>query len=315
MTKYTKTGFELGSSETPVIVLGVDDYGNTRDEVLETHKLARAGVETIDKKKFNKNALLRGTHLEHGVAAWFLASIQVDIPALIMEEPTAAYIDEEHGLGSSVDRILKIPVGHELVVGEDDEEPTILSGTGIVEIKTDFYHQDKCKPMWMIQVHQQMITTGLPWAIVVCMNQKGQLKLYPFHRDDLLVQTIKDRAKEFWHLVETDGKYPPLPEPVEPEIVEVTLSAEDRKNFDLDQLCTEYQAYSSEARAAGKERDKIKDTIQMHMDGIGADIIKTDTFTVKCVTTKKEKKQMVPVPGVFVETTSFNIKEVSNDAE
>ena len=46
MTKYTKTGFELGSSETPVIVLGVDDYGNTRDEVLETHKLARAGVET-----------------------------------------------------------------------------------------------------------------------------------------------------------------------------------------------------------------------------------------------------------------------------
>lgn len=314
MPKLTKTGWELGSSETAPIILGVDDYGNTRDAVLEEHKLARKGVEVIEKKNYNKQALLRGTHLEHGVAAWFLASIQVDIPKLKMTEPVHAFVDEEHGLGSSIDRILEIPAGHELVIDEGDEEPTIVSGKGIVEIKTDFYHQDKCKPMWMIQVHQQMITSNLPWAIVVCMNQKGQLKLYPFHRDDLLCQTIKDKAKEFWHLVETDGEYPPLPKEEEPGLRQVTLSKEDRKNFDLDSLCTEYQAKSAEARAAGKERDKIKDTIMMHMDGIDADIISTDTFTVKCITKKAQKKEMIPVPGVFTETTSFNIKEVS-DAE
>ena len=313
MPKMTVTGEELGSSETAPIVLGVDDYGNTRDDVLEEHKLAKAGVEVIEKKKFNKQALLRGTHLEHGVAAWFLASIQVDIPALHMWEPKEAFRDKELRLGSSIDRILEIPLGHELVIDEGSE-PTVVSGKGIIEIKTDFYHQDRCKPMWMIQVHQQMMTSGLPWAIVVCMNQKGQLKLYPFHRDDLLVQTITDKVKEFWHLVETDGEYPPLPKQEEVhELKEVFLTKEDRKNFDLDQLCSEYQAASSAARSKGKDRDKIKDQIQMHMDGIGADIISTDTFTVKSVTTKKEKKQMVPVPGVFVETTSFNIKEVSHD--
>jgi hypothetical protein len=314
MPKLTKTGWELGSSETAPVVLGVDDYGNTNQSVLEEHKRARAGVETLDTKRFSKQALMRGTHLEHGVAAWFLESIKEDIPNLKLWEPKEAFYDKEHGLGSSVDRILEIPVGHELVIGSDGEEPTIFIGKGIVEIKTDFYHKDVCKPMWMIQVHQQMITTGLPWALVVCMNQKGQLKLYPFHRDDLLVQTIKDKAKEFWQLVEDDGDYPPLPAEAEAEGLKVVeLSKDDRKNFDLDSLCSAYQAASSEARQATKIKDGLKDQIIMHMDSIDADVIKTETFTVKCVTTKKPKKQMVPVQGEFVETTSFNIKEVSHD--
>ena len=66
MPKLTKTGYEIGSSEAGAIVLHQTSF-QTRHEVLRKHKLARAGVETINEVR-NEFALRRGTHLESGVA-------------------------------------------------------------------------------------------------------------------------------------------------------------------------------------------------------------------------------------------------------
>ena len=61
--KKTITGKELGASEMPAVLLHKDAYGNTRQDKLDEHKRAVAGVEVIDQKAFNKNALLQASIL------------------------------------------------------------------------------------------------------------------------------------------------------------------------------------------------------------------------------------------------------------
>ena len=74
MPKLTKTGYELGSSEAGAVVLHRTTF-NTRHEILQKHKLARAGVEQIDDNRF-ATARLRGNMLEDGVARWAAHDIE-----------------------------------------------------------------------------------------------------------------------------------------------------------------------------------------------------------------------------------------------
>ena len=309
MPKLTITGKEIGSSEGGPIVMGKDDF-NTRDDILKRHKLALAGVETIQEARINKNALMRGTHLEHGVADWFLEAISEELPGAILAEPAHAYRKEEYRIASSIDRILQIPEEMELVV-EYNGEQYAFKGTGIVEIKTDFYHTDKPKSSWIIQVHHQMICADLPWAIVVCMNQKGQLKLYPFFRDENLVDVMLGKYAEFWHLVDTDGEYPPLPEEETPGLRELTIDDTSKQNVDIAQLCADYQAASSEARKWSKAKDAAKEALALAMDSLEVDIVNVDGFQVKSIYTQVPKRQMQDVPGEYTERHTFSVKEKS----
>ena len=85
----------------------------------------------------------------------------------------------------------------------------MLKGKGVLEVKSDFYHTGKCKPDWMIQVHQQMMCADLPWAVVLVMTQQGKLVTYAFKRDMKLCNQILQAAREFWDLLEKDKDYPP----------------------------------------------------------------------------------------------------------
>jgi hypothetical protein len=311
MPKLTVTGKELGSSEGGPIVMGRDDF-NTRDDILKRHKLAAQGVETIEQAQRNKQALMRGTHLEHGIADWFLEAISEELPGSTLTEPAEAYRDEEARMGASIDRILTLPEGSELVVDYNGDQYT-FNGVGIVEIKTDFYHTDKPKSSWIIQVHHQMMCANLSWALVVVMNQKGQLKIYPFHREDLLCQTIRDKYAEFWHLVDTDGEYPPLEEDAGPGLREATIDDDAKQNVDLQQLCADYQAASAEARKWSKAKDEAKQALALALDSLEVEIVNVGSYQIKSIYTQVPKRQMMDVPGEFTERHAFSVKEKSDE--
>lgn len=306
--KKTITGEELGASETPSVVLMVDAYGNTNQETLDKHKKAAAGVEVVKTKAFNKNALVRGTYLEHAIVPWFLEMLKEDGIECTAEEPSDAYRIKEERLGATLDRIMTVPEGFEVVINDK-----VLRGKGVLEVKTDFYHQDKCKPDWMIQVHQQMMCANLPWAIVLVMTQQGKLKTYAFDKDEKLCKEILNATRQFWKLFDEDGEYPPVEKQSEKGLVEVTEVEKPGDNLDLIQVLTDYQKASAEARSWKKVADENKDILIMHMDAIGADIMNVGSFKVKAVTTQKPKRTMVEVPGEFVDSTSFSVKEVNND--
>ena len=117
--KKTITGEELGASEMAAVMMGVDAYGNTNQETLDNHKRAAHGVEVVKHKAFNKNALVRGTYLEHAIVPWFLEMLKDDGLTCTAEEPKDAFRMKEERLGATLDRIMTVPKDCEMVIGDN----------------------------------------------------------------------------------------------------------------------------------------------------------------------------------------------------
>lgn len=308
MPKLTRTGYEIGSSEAGAIVLHKTSF-QTRHEVLEKHKLARAGVESIDEVR-NERALRRGNHLEAGVASWANEEIErLSGGDAIMFEPTEAYRKKGLGIASSIDRIIEL--SEPITLDKHDGGQATFMGQGIVEIKTDFYHNDKPKPEWTIQVMHQMFCAEMSWAIIACMCQRGKLHLYPVKWDALMVEIMADCYAEFWTLVKEDGEYPPIDEDDKPFYHDISKHLE-KSNQDLALLCSDYLKWAGAERAAKTEKDKLKEDITLCLDSLDVEYAKIPGFQIKAASQTKERKTQVGT-GEFYDSVSFAIKETSNE--
>ena len=151
MPKFTQTGYEVGSSESPAIVLMETPY-ETNQDVLTRHRDKRNNVERIDTfRQRNPEALLRGNCLEAGVADWGKEKLEIQNPnsTITMYEPQSSFQNIPEKMGASIDRIIEISeVPIELEDGNGETFSFI--GSGIAEIKTDFYHRGVLRPEWLI---------------------------------------------------------------------------------------------------------------------------------------------------------------------
>ena len=306
MPKLTITGKELGASETGAIVLDETAF-NTNQEVLEKHRDAINGVERIENFRYPK-ALRRGNHFEGGVASWTLEELQIANPEskISMFEPKNSFQRTELKMGASIDRIIEV-AEVPIVVLDTQDEPFAFIGTGIVEIKTDYYHKDRIKPEWLIQIHHQMICAGLDWGMIACADQKGHLNIYPIKRNERLCETIINKVNIFWGLIESGEDYPPIAKPKDKEFVDVKDLLKD-SNRDLLQLASDYNKASSEARMWTKTKNEIKEAISDVLDALNVTHAVIDNFEITSEYKKKEKKKQVAT-GEFAESHSFSIKE------
>ena len=124
--------------------------------------------------------------------------------------PEFAHQNKEHKMGASIDAIISSDLGINITDPITQEDYT-FNGDGILEIKTDFYHMDKVREEWVIQVHHQMICSGYNWGIVAVLNQKGHLKIYPVPRNEELIDKIifKHGKNDKWRieLSNTNGNF------------------------------------------------------------------------------------------------------------
>ena len=306
MPKLTKTGQELGSSETPAVVLMKTPF-QTNQDVLMKHRDKINKVERIEHFR-NPKALRRGTHLEHGVADWALEELQIlnGHSSITTYEPQSSFQNIPEKMGASIDRIIEVS---EVPMQIEDTNGDMVSfmGTGIMEIKTDFYHQCKLKPEWLIQVHHQMICSSLTWGLVACLDQKGGLNFYPIEKNDALCTVIVEKIQEFWSLIESGADYPEIKEKDDSKFVEIETLLE-KTNHDFEQLCSDYTTASSEARKWTKTKDEIKSGIQDILDTLGLTHAKYQNFEIISETKLKEKKKMVGT-GEMQESYTFSLKE------
>jgi len=306
MPKLTKTGYEIGSSEAGAIVLHKTTFQN-RIEVLRKHKLARAGVEELDEVR-NQNALRRGTHLEAGVASWAQERLEEMTGGTVsMFEPDVAYRKEDMGIASSVDRIIRL--SDALHLEKADGSVAIHEGEGIMEVKTDFYHHNRPKPEWVMQVMHQMLCTDLRWGIIACMDQGGKLHFYPVEFDPNMANAMILAFAEFWELVKSDGEYPPIAQDAKPEFIDISDLLPET-NSDVAQLCGDYLKASAEERMWKKTKQGIRDGIEQCMDALGVEHAKLPGFEITSTEVFKEKKKMLPT-GEMAPSSKFAIKEIS----
>ena len=107
----------------------------------------------------------------------------------LLKKPDEKYQNKELKMGASIDAIISSDLGINIFDPITQEEFT-FNGDGILEIKTDFYHMDKVREEWVIQVHHQMICSDYTWGIIAVLNQKGHLKIYPVPRNEELIDDI-----------------------------------------------------------------------------------------------------------------------------
>ena len=225
-----------------------------------------------------------------------------------MWEPTEAYRKEGLGVASSIDRIIEL--SEPITLDKHDGGQSTFMGQGIVEIKTDFYHNDKPKQEWIIQVLHQMFCADLSWAIIACMCQKGKLHLYLVEWDAFMVNIMVDSYAEFWTLVKEDGEYPPIAEDSKPEYKDISKHLE-KTNQDLGDLCADYLKWVAAERAARTEKDKLKEGITMCLDSLDVEYAKILAFKSK--QRHKLRKETQVGTGEFYDSVSFSIKETSNE--
>lgn len=309
MPKFTKTGYEVGSSESATIVLMETPY-ETNQDVLNRHRDKLNNVERIDDHKIkNSSALRRGLHLESSVADWGKEELEILNPnsTISMYEPQSSFQNLPEKMGASIDRIIEVSEVP-IKLQDNNDEVFSFTGTGIVEIKTDFYHKGKLRPEWLIQVHHQMICSNLSWGIVFCMDQKGSINFYPINKNEKLCTLIADKIREFWHLIDTGADYPIIQKQSK-DFVDIEHMLE-KSNHDFEQLCNDYTSASGEARKWSKTKDEIKSSIQDIMDTLGITHAKFLNYEIVSETKIKQKKKMVNT-GETYESYAFTLKEIN----
>jgi len=313
MPKLTKTGEEIGSSNGPTIVLHKNRYGGTRQKELVKTKMALRG-EDLPADTMNIEAKLRGNCLEPGVADLALALLRRMVPgstSIEMWEPKDAFRYRQHRIASSIDRILEINgEGGELVLHWLDKEYN-LSGTGICEIKTDAYHDGRPKPEWVIQVQHQMVCAELDWGIIACFDQHFKMHFYPVLRDQALIDVMLKAYAEFWHLVDTDGEYPPI-EGAEPDKLVDISEMLPKTNHDLQAMCTDYLRAAAEATQWEKTRKQLREGIIFVLDSMQVEHAKMPGFIIKSKTVTKPRRKSVET-GETYESVSFSVKETNDE--
>ena len=311
MPKLTKTGYEIGSSEAGAIVLGKTAFQN-RHDILQKHKLAKAGVETIERDS-NSWALERGNHLEPAIAGMVEARINRmcgEYPCQ-MWEPTEPF--QKPRAAASIDRIIKLMVP--LTLKNIHGEEITMSGTGICEIKSDRYHHGRPKLEWTFQVLHQMYCADIYWGIIGCFDQDFKLHLYPVERSANLLGIMKEAYAEFWHLVDTDGEYPPDRDP--DDVLAVCWPDEWDTNADIPGMAKEYVDKTEELaiarekmREINKERDKIKERLVDKMYSEQITVVDADGYRIHAEYVRKPKRKMIDTDEE-TETLKFSVKELS----
>ena len=312
MPKLTRTGYEIGSSEAGAIIMGATAF-QTRHEVLEAHKLARAGVETLEQPY--KWAFERGNHLEPAIAGMVESQInRMCLEPCAMWEPTEPF--QKPRAAASIDRIVKL--ADPITLSNGDGEEVTMSGTGVCEIKSDRYHHGKPKPEWVFQVVHQMYCADISWGMIGCFDQDFKLHLYPVERSANLIGIMLEAYDEFWNLVDTDSHYPAEPDP-DADVVAVSWPDDWETNADISGEAQNYVLASADvavARAAlrevERERDEYKNSLVDVMYLSNITHVDADGYRIHSEYIRKPKRKMIETDEV-TETLKFSVKELNNE--
>lgn len=313
MPKFTITGKEIGSSECGAIVLGKTAW-LTRQQVLDNTKKARNNSVDISEKNFESSAARRGNRLEPFVGQMASEDLGVDITY-----PDHAHRNEQLRIGASIDAIITNDTNLTIANPLDGKLITFPASDGIMEIKTDTDHRGVPKPEWVIQVHHQMLCSGIEWAVIAVFTQKMEIKIYPIVKNEETITQIKTAIKEFWHLVDNDMDYAEVVEKETQGVVDLSFYA-DKINAKFSSLCEDYIRSNNEAKHWSKIASEIKDTIIVHMESINVEEgfygPPGDRYLIKVKSTeylKGKKVLLKDTPENYGIRTTFAVKHTTEE--
>lgn len=310
--KFSKDGYEVGASKVPLIVIGQDDFGNTREQLRYRFMEIRCNPDIVHlESKQNKNAKDRGNYLEDGIAHWVsdqLDSLCTDSGSVTFRKPIDAYRLSKYKMAASLDGVLTIQ-GEPIQYDDPQTGKTFtLSGEGVCEIKTQGYN-DHVTYDHILQLQAQMFVTGFKWGVIGHLGPRLKMQMFVFESDKQIQKKIIERVKDFWRRVEKGTPYPVIAEPTEK--VYSDWSNDDKG---LTKLTNDYDLAKDEIERWTTTKDQLANAIKSILKQENASYVKIREKQIACelITRKATVERIVPAKPAS-QYEKLTVKEISNE--
>ena len=310
--KFSKDGYEVGASKVPLIVIGQDDFGNTREQLRYRFMTIRCNPDIVHlESKQNKNAKDRGNYLEDGIAHWGsdqLDNLCVDSGSVTFRKPIDAYRLSKYKMAASLDGVLTIQ-GEPIQYDDPQTGKTFtLSGDGVCEIKTQGYN-DHVTYDHILQLQAQMLVSGLKWGVIGHLGPRLKMQMFVFESDKQIQKKIIERVKDFWRRVEKDTPYPVIAESTEK--VYSDWSNDDKG---LTKLTNDYDLAKDEIERWTTTKDQLANAIKSILKQENASYVKIREKQIACelITRKATVERIVPAKPAS-QYEKLTVKEISNE--
>jgi len=310
--KFSKDGYEVGASKVPLIVIGQDDFGNTREQLRYRFMEIRCNPDIVHlESKQNKNAKDRGNYLEDGIAHWVsdqLDSLCTDSGSVTFRKPIDAYRLSKYKMAASLDGVLTIE-GEPIQYDDPQTGKTFtLSGEGVCEIKTQGYN-DHVTYDHILQLQTQMLVTGFKWGVIGHLGPRLKMQMFVFESDKQIQKKIVERVKDFWRRVEKGTPYPVIAESTEK--VYSDWSNDDKG---LTKLTNDYDLAKDEIERWTTTKDQLANAIKSILKQENASYVKIREKQIACelITRKATVERIVPAKPAS-QYEKLTVKEISNE--
>ena len=310
--KFSKDGYEVGASKVPLIVIGQDDFGNTREQLRQNFVEIRKNPDVVRlESKQNKNAKDRGNYLEDGIAHWVsdqLDNLCTDPGSVTFRKPIDAYRLSKYKMAASLDGVLTVD-GEPIQYNDPQTGKTFtLSGKGVCEIKTQGYN-DHVTYDHILQLQAQMLVSGFKWGVIGHLGPRLKMQMYVFESNKQIHKKILERVKDFWRRVEKDTPYPVIVEPTEK--VYSDWSNDDKG---LTKLTNDYDLAKDEIERWTTTKDQLANAIKSILKQENASYVKIREKQIACelITRKATVEKIVPAKPAS-QYEKLTVKEISNE--
>ena len=194
-------------------IAGVSPYQNaTRSLALSKCIRAKKGEDVRGEQNLTMfmGDLLENTLLEHAIKTLKLvnADLEVDYAVTHPELPIQGSMDGIAYAGE--DHVIKHdPASGIYVMGSDQAK---MSGKVVLECKCTRDYPELEPPLWRgrMQIQGLMDCVDAKWGVLVVLYQSTDLRMFVYHRDEVMVKEIHKLVKDFDRRVKEEDPYPPV---------------------------------------------------------------------------------------------------------
>ena len=310
--KYSKDGFELGASKIPIIVLGQNDFGSTREDIRKNFVEIRSNPDVIQlESKQNQNAKDRGNYLEDGIAHWvsdtldFLCEGEISVS---FTKPKDAFRLPKYKMAASLDGVLEVHGGSIQYDDPQTGKTFTLSGKGVCEIKTQGYN-DHVTYEHILQLQAQMLVSGFKWGVIGHLGPRLKMQMFVFESSKEIQKKIIERVKDFWRRVEKNISYPIIA-----ESEQKVFSDWSNDDKGLTQLSNDYDLAKDEIEKWTATKNQVGNAIKSILKQENCNYVKLREKQIACelITRKATVEKIVPAKPAS-QYEKLTVKEISNE--
>ena len=190
----------------------------------------------------------------------------------------------------------------------DKLDDITVTGFGALEIKTDGWDDGPPRADQVIQLQTQMFCADFTWGVIAKLGPKLKFELYPYVRNEKLIDIIMEKVNDFWVRVDLDQPYPPIDNGKPDTIPLDHLETKD----DVIQIITDYNKCKAEEKSWKLQKEKCQEALELVLDQVDAEYATIGNYKIShpIVKRKAQPEKIIPAKP-STEHRRFTVEEIN----